>query len=117
MIEATTLEQELQQFTGTEQYYFNSMYKWMNYTDGVKFLAERAGAYWLLDIIGTELKQFNDDFQIIELEVANNKAVITSKRDTNEPNLWDRNIEFTDFPEGTWKFYLIDGVLLLPSEY
>jgi len=26
-------------------------------------------------------------------------------------------IKFTDFPEGKWKFYLVDGVLMLPREY
>ncbi len=42
---------ELAQFTGTEQYYKHL--GGLVYTDGVKYLAEKAGSYWLLDIIAS----------------------------------------------------------------
>ena len=40
---------ELGQFTGTEQRYLHQIARGLLYTDGVQFVAERAGAYWLLD--------------------------------------------------------------------
>ncbi len=49
--DAKQLKAEPRQFTGTEQYYFNPLFEQFRYTDGVKFLAERAGAYWLLDYL------------------------------------------------------------------
>lgn len=39
------------------------------------------------------------------------------KEDTDEPILVKQKIGYTDFPEGILKMYLIDNVLLLPSEY
>lgn len=114
------LRAALSNFTGTEQYYFNHMYKWLNYTDGVKFFAENAGngAYWLLDIIGTELMELAviEDFLHIEFSSANDRGVI-NVGDGNGKILYTRNIDYTDCPYGNWEFYLTNGVLLLPSEY
>lgn len=31
--------------------------------------------------------------------------------------LYTRGIDYTDCPEGVWKFYLVDGVLMLTAEY
>jgi len=44
-------EADLAQFTGSEQLYRHSLVKRFCYTDGVKYIAERAGAYWLIDEI------------------------------------------------------------------
>jgi hypothetical protein len=46
-----TLATDLCQFTGTETWYRHSMYRNVLYTAGVQYLAEKAGAYWLIDII------------------------------------------------------------------
>ena len=37
--------------------------------------------------------------------------------DGNDAVLFKRHIHFTDAPAGTWRFYLTDNVVLLPSEY
>lgn len=120
MNNSSELRSSLTQFYGTEQYYFNPLYRWMKYTDGVKFFAENAanGAYWLLDIIGTELKALTkkEDFLNIVFNSANNQGVITVD-DGNDNILYTRNIEYTDCPEGEWKFYLTGDVLMLPTEY
>ena len=42
---------DLQQFTGTDHYYRHSINRHVLFTDGVKYLADKAGAYWLLDEI------------------------------------------------------------------
>jgi hypothetical protein len=46
-------ESDLAQFIGTENYY---RYLGINLTDGVKFLADEAGAYWLVDIVSIAQK-------------------------------------------------------------
>lgn len=117
------LENELQQFTGTEQWYYNPLYPNMKYTDGVKYFAEKAGAYWFLDITGTEYhpKTTGDNpewdyFLSIVMTVENEQAII-KVTDGNDKVFVLHGIEYTDCPTGTWKFYLTDNVLLLPSEY
>ena len=42
---------ELQQFTGTEQWFRHGLNRKVLYTDGVQYVAEQAGAYWLVDEI------------------------------------------------------------------
>ena len=32
------------------------------------------------------------------------------------PVIYEQRDQYTDFPVGTWKMYLIDGVLMVPSE-
>lgn len=107
-------EYDLCQFTGTEQYYKH----WLgiNYTDGVKFMAERGKAYWLIDAIASYRRK--EPFQVWSLEVAEDKtAVLQMKEDSDKPALVRQEIPFTDFPLKKIEFFLIDGVLILPSEY
>ena len=121
LLELAKFKAELGQFTGTEHYYFNRLYREMKYTDGVKYLAGTVGAYWLLDIIGTEFfpKQKAgqwDSFMAIKLVVEAGSMAI-SVQDGNHNEYRHKTIGFTDFPAGEWALWLIDGVLLLPSEY
>ena len=109
---------DLQSFTGTENYFYNPLYRWLKYTDGVKFFLGKAGCYWFLDIIGTELMEHTreEDFIHIKLEVSNDKAKIIAD-DGNGNVLYKKSISFTDCPEGFYSFYLTNSVLMLPSEY
>jgi hypothetical protein len=112
------LQDDLRQFTGTEQYHFNPLYKWLKYTDGVKYFAQNAGAYWFLDIVGTEYHDLakTEPFLVINFLSQNNQATIQAE-DGDYKELALRHIDFTDCPEGKYKFFLIDDVLLLSSEY
>ena len=107
---------DLEQFTGTEQYYKHWM--GLHYTDGVKYMAEVAGAYWLLDIIASYRRR--EPLQIWTLKVNRESepmAVVTMREDAGEPVKVRQEIPYTDFPLDEIKLYLIDGVILLPSEY
>jgi len=118
---STELAQGLSQFIGTEHYYRHALGK-IKYTDGVKFFAENAGAgaYWFLDIVGTEIVQLQQSEPFIHIVLDSseleNRATITAD-DGNDNQLWSRRIEFTDCPPGVWEFYLIDGIMLLTREY
>lgn len=110
---------DLQQFTGTSQYYRSTMGSMKN-TDGVQFLAEHAGAFWLLEAIASyqhtpEVKA--EGFQLWELTVKDHAAVLTMKADSDQPAIVTKVIPFTDFPLDRVTLYLIDDVLMLPSEY
>jgi hypothetical protein len=112
------LIEELNQFTGTENYYKHWLGK-IVYTDGVKYLADKADAYWLIDLIASYQPTIkNVPFQIWVLKVnADKSAEITMHADTNEPILVKQSIKQTAFPLDEIKLWLIDSVLILPSEY
>jgi hypothetical protein len=121
-----TLASELSQFTGTEEWYRHPLNRRVTYTEGVKYFAEKAGAYWFLDILATEVAGLiNDDqpFIMVRLIVSDNQAIITADDGQSDDLLWSRKIEFTDCHDGNWPFYMATGgpggtfCILLPSEY
>ena len=97
---------------------------WSNaftYTDGVKFLADRAKAHWLLYLIGSHQAQLLSDpvlqsLQIWTLKVKERNGVLTCERDS-ETVVVTQHIENIDFPLPQISLFLVSGVLLLPSEY
>lgn len=111
------LKAELAGFTGTESYYRH--FSGLLYTEGVKFLADKAGCHWLIDIVASyQYKLKNIGFQLWTLKVMPDRtAEVTAKEDTNTPILVSQKIEYTDFPLSEIKLYYIDGVLILLSEY
>lgn len=109
---------DLGQFTGTDNYYKH----WLGYkyTDGVKYLAEKTQCYWLLDAIFSYHRK--EPFQVWELvtfiDGENNKgAILTMRQDTGAKVEVRQEIEYTDFTLPSIKLWLIEGVLILPSEY
>lgn len=116
--------ENLNSFTGTEHWYrYSPLFHNVLITDGVKYVADEAGAYWLADLISSHLASVKDGFAIAQLK----------KRDDDE---WDfflvddlppndtyayQRIAYSDFPLEEIKLYVIhDGqnwTILLPSEY
>jgi hypothetical protein len=65
-------EYDLAEFTGTNQWYRHPIVKNVLFTDGIKFVAEKAGAYWLIDEIAfqqTHPLVINEEFQVWTLNV------------------------------------------------
>lgn len=110
---------DLSQFYGTEKYHktfaFNPK---LVHTDGVQYFADQAGAFWLLDIIATEIYPLTiqHPFMVITMTVSEKKAKLVVD-DGNDNWIFQKNIDFTDCPDGEYRFYLIGDVLMLPSEY
>ena len=115
------LKAALKQFTGTENWYQHPLFRAYKYTDGVKYLAGEAGAYWLLDrIFGLQYeseKIQGEPFQVWDLKVHDDKTATLTCTDGNDGPVHQETISFTDFPISIIRFYLTDQVLLLPSEY
>lgn len=110
------LKTNLEQFWGTENYFTNPLVKY-KYTDGVKYFAEHAGAYWLLQEINCAYVNLGcPSFINIVVKSNKNKADIIID-DGNKNILKKRHIKFTDLPQGEWQFFLQYNVLMLPSEY
>lgn len=117
-LDPAQLRADLSQFTGTEQWYRHGINRRMLFTDGVRYFAEQAGAYWFLDIVATEIFPLlvHEPFLAITLKVDDGEADIVGD-DGNGRVVYKRHINFTDAPDGDWRFYLTDNVLMVPSEY
>jgi len=115
-------EEDLAHFTGTTQWYNH----WLGllYTDGVRYLAEQGGAYWLLDAIASwqlqpvvQQDQLLQSIQFWKLTVNEDcSAQLICERDQGDVAI-TQDIPFTDFPLREVRLYCQQGVLLLPSEY
>ena len=109
------IQSGLAQCIGSEGCYKNKILKFQ-YTEGIHFLWNSCDCYWLLIAISSYNRK--ESFQIWELEKReDNSAVLTMKEDSNTPVLVEQVIPYTDFPLDKIKLYLIDGMLLLTSEY
>lgn len=110
----------LAQFTGTERYY--RLNRKCLLTDGTKYLAEAAGAFWLMDAVASYLIELGTDdwFVQVELAVTGSRAVLALE-DGNRSVRAQQEIPYTDFPISQQTLYACwDGehwVLMLPSEY
>lgn len=110
---------ELMQFHGTEHIYKHS-FDLIHYTDGIKYLAEKADCYWLIDLVASyqvEEKVKDEEFQVYHLEVKSDKTAVVTITDGNDNLLALQKIEFTDFPLPEIKIWCVDKILLLPNEY
>lgn len=120
------LREALRGFYGTEAYYRTN--PGLLVTDGVKFLADNAGAYWLLDMVWSYLpvlRKSRDTFFVVVLtkEGVRDLGAIFSIQDDIPANQTyaTQAVEYTDFPLDEIVMYLSyagsDFVLMLRSEY
>ena len=117
--EINTLKSELKQFSGGGEFYRNPLFRNYVYTEGVRHLAEQAGAYWLIDyILSNQLDQklIAQPFQVWKMLVQDDSAAVTVE-DGNDNEIICFTIGYTDFPLEEITLWLIDKTLLLPSEY
>lgn len=118
---------DLSQFTGTEQWhrYSPALFPNVLLTDGAKYVAEEAGAYWLMDMISSHLpavRQSDAYFAIAMLGKFGDKWEFKIINDIPATRIYaSQKIEHSDFPLDKIKFYVsYDGqswTILLPSEY
>jgi hypothetical protein len=124
MTQVAITAEELEQFSGTMDYHRHPFGGY--YTDGVAFLAERAGAYWLVDAIFSWLHKTKcEEFQVWLLERGKGDSAMLVGEDGNGKVIGRQRIGYTDFPLASVKLYLergsVDGVtpawvLMLPGE-
>lgn len=130
---AAELKTNLRQFTGDLERYRHSLFPKLIYTPGIQYLAETAGAYWLIDLIASHLispeykRAVQQDGRIIDLHFWNlamsddSTAVLTVQVDRGEDAFFRQSIPFSDFPLETIDLWVaFDGqffTLYLPSEH
>ena len=107
----------LEQFTGTQYYHKLTIYPLLA-TDGVKYFADKAKAYWLInDISAVMLYRLKEQPFVVVKAISKNKQANVIYEDGNYNKLHSEFYEFTDLFEGEWKFFITDNVIMLPSEY
>lgn len=118
------LQYDLEQFYGTQYYHRVSLFP-VYATDGVTYFCERASAFWLFDEMAEFAMSNKDEHFIVAIAkstpVESHTEVTLIFEDGNKGELGKRHFEFSDLPEGEWKFYISNHpeqkVILLPSEY
>ena len=121
---AAEVESAVAHWHGGDSLYQHWMPQRFRYTEGVKLLADKAGAYWLVDAIMSH--QVNralrsvrmKEFQLWELKVnPDASCVLTCREDSDVEPAVTQEIEYTDFPLDYIKLYLEGSILMLPSEH
>jgi len=112
----------LSHFTGSSMLFEHRIHNYkLLYTEGVKYLAEQAKCYWLLDYIcslqtDTQIKA--EPFQTWCIEnVGDFDVWIIAAEDGNGKTIHFMRLEFSDFPLNQLKLFYCNNTLLLPSEY
>ena len=121
---AKTITKKLRQFHGTSMYH-KHLYPGKSpllMTDGIKFVRDTLDAFLLMDslLIYQSHKALRDvKFQIWELKQSPKDMTwnLSCRSDVGTKPLISQSIEFSDFPLNFIKIWIIDGVVILPSEY
>lgn len=126
---------DLAHFHGTIQYHKSNMFTGdrLIHTDGVQYVAENGGAYWLLDLVASHYSSVAQwvvncgGFATIILR--KNKSGRGARVRMGDGNGYEKTLQmvgFTDFPFDSFEnnefkmFIQNDGsrlVMMLPSEY
>lgn len=130
MTEPKLTHTDLTQFTGTDIWFRHSLARNVVYTEGVKYMADKAGAHWLVDKIATINAPYGieqvraEPFQAWKLKVTGNTAILTATdggKEGNDPKeIYREEITYTDFPLDEIDLWVEVGecpVILLPSEH
>lgn len=110
----------LNQFIGTQHYY--PLNRKCLLTDGTHYLAEAAGAFWLMDAAASYLIELGTDdwFVQVKLVVTGSRAELTLE-DGNGHVRARQVISYTYFPMSQQNLYACwdaeHWVLMLPREY
>lgn len=115
----TELESGLAMHTGSTCL-FRHWSRRLVYTEGVQYLAQKASAYWLIDLIASWCPHASiraEEFVLWKLTVKPDRTATAIADDGNGRELARQDIPWTDFPLDEVSLYFTDGTLLLPSEY
>ena len=113
---------DLRQFSGgTQHYYRHGLNPKIVFTDGAKYIAEEAGAYWLLDLIAIsqhfDKRLRRQPFQVWKLVVQPDRSATITVEDGNYNVLLTQRIALTDFPSDGIVLWLSGDTIYLPVEH
>src|SRR3954465_814747 len=111
----------LAQFTGSTAFYRHGLAPNVVFTDGAKYVADEAGAYWLIDEIALAQHYASavagEEFQVWDLTVADDESALLTCGDGNDHVVLSKQIPWTDFPAPGIRLFACNGTIMLPGEY
>lgn len=119
---ATEITQALECFTGTTKYHAHQLpfdLK-LHLTDGCDYIRKECMAYWLFDaILSYQMEETIKTlpFQKWILEQQLDDTWELRGEDGNDQVMVVQGILYSDFPLPSITFFLVDGVVMLPTEY
>ena len=122
--DVTAIKNELSQFTGTEGYHRGLT---ALYTDGIVWVAEKLGCWWLFDDSAAYIHGYEktDQFAVLRLTINDDESFIVELGDGND--IWRKHFasSFTGFPKkltpfefyAQWSPEMSAWIFMLKSEY
>ncbi len=111
----------LAKFDKTETYH--RVHEGLFLTDGASYLAEKAGASWLIDIIRSLLPYLKPyPFAVLRMQVNEDRSAYLVVEDSNAGPIYTQDVDHTDFPLDKIQLYIADldeksKVVMLPTEH
>jgi hypothetical protein len=101
-------------YNGTDNYWKHPL--GLVYTDSVKAFCIEHQAYWTIDVVASYLPTLRHyPFLVIYFDVDESRCSFYAIEDTGEPDIIRQEIEYTDLKVSI-RLYLIDGILMFPSD-
>ena len=115
----------LQQFSGSETVYKIPLIQ-TRYSEGMKYLATAADAYWLITDVSVIAKGLMEKSPFITVDFKrlpkgghdySGYLAVIEYGDGNGNIFETHRYNVTDFPLAELRMFFVDGTLILPSEY
>lgn len=111
---------ELSQFTGSEIWYRHPLATRYVYTEGVRYLADKAAAYWLIDsilLLQSHERALGEEFQVWTLAVRPDQSATLCCSDGTDNEIYSQEIRWTDFPLRAVVLWFSNCTLYLPGAH
>lgn len=119
-IDPAQLQRDLDGFHGSQTFTRHWLVRSIVMTEGVTFLCEAAGAFWLADVIVSHQMTASvraEEFQVWTLtRNAEGSGAVVVATDGNDNEIARQDIEFTDFPLKEISIWFENRTILLPGE-
>jgi hypothetical protein len=120
MLPKPQIEYQLAHCYGGESYY-KTMLPNLYFTEGVKTLRDLCECQWLIDAILSYQPRCHKDSalkecQFWDLKKEKNSWMLTCRRDKNDV-AFSQRIGYSDFPLDEITIWVINKIVMLPSEY
>lgn len=113
-------KENLQQYIGTFAYHRLNLCP-VYATDGVEYFCRTAKSFWLFDDMSAVAIKNNGEEFIVAIATSKNNECDVIYSDGNDKKIFEQHYDYTDLPEGEWKFYIsnypTEKIIMLPSEY
>lgn len=125
-MQSDQLRAQLAHFTGSETFTRHALVRTVLMTEGVRYLADTAGAHWLTDAIASYVlddRARQESFQVWRLAVdpTTRKAILSMTDGNCDTPIITQEFDYTDFPLEVIDLWLVASgstwVMMLPSEY